>query len=26
VRCVEGKREEGVWMLEMRDIVELGRE
>jgi len=26
VRCADGKREEGVWMLEMRDIVELGRE
>ncbi|KAI4620365.1 hypothetical protein J4E80_004891 [Alternaria sp. BMP 0032] len=25
VRCVDGKREEGVWVLEMRDIVELGR-
>ncbi|KAI4950209.1 hypothetical protein J4E91_004865 [Alternaria rosae] len=26
VTCLEGKREEGIWLLEMKDIVELGRE
>jgi uncharacterized protein YbjT (DUF2867 family) len=26
VKCIEGKREEGVWMLEMGDIVELGKQ
>ena len=26
VECVEGKREEGVWMLDMGEIVKLGKE
>lgn len=26
VRCADGKREDGVWMLEMCDIVELGKQ
>lgn len=25
VQCVEGKREEGVWMLDQKEIVRLGR-
>jgi hypothetical protein len=26
VQCMEGKKEEGVWLLEMKDVVELGKE